>query len=319
MSLLCVRYGAYLSKEQIAKPVALRQDTLKLVHSWLQHHGVPSFSVSTSHGDGWLITGVSQADKPLSPSYQLYNYTGADTTEVILRTISYALPAVPVHAHVRTVALTTCFAPQRSSSSSSCECDVEGAPGTVQDYASHADLTRFMTNFRLDAVAATFTVNTGGWLQWVGNQQAPNDAYLVWLDYILDQDSEYIPPTISISWGNPEPLIPLEYASSVCTLFARLGLRVVSALASTNDDGSSGDTRDSSVPASSPSAARYATTLTGGVPPFLEYLAIEYAGFHNPEGHGIPDISAQARKFNIIFREWHDRGDAHSSGNNLIT
>ena len=52
--LLRCRYGAHLSKEDVAKLVAPHPDTLELVHSWLVHHGVPSSSVSTSHGSGWL-------------------------------------------------------------------------------------------------------------------------------------------------------------------------------------------------------------------------------------------------------------------------
>jgi len=100
------KYGAHLSKEQIAELVAPHQDTLELVHSWLEHHGVPSSSISTSHGGGWLsITGVpvSQANELLCASYQLYRQTWTNETKAILRTVSYALPVV-LHAHVQTVA-----------------------------------------------------------------------------------------------------------------------------------------------------------------------------------------------------------------------
>ncbi|KAI9452102.1 subtilisin-like protein [Lactarius psammicola] len=103
------------SVQQVAELVAPHQDTLDLVHSWLEYHGVPSSSVSTSHGGGWLtITGVpvSQADGLLGASYQLYRHTGTNETEVILRTVGYALPAA-LHGHVQTVAPTTHFAPPR--------------------------------------------------------------------------------------------------------------------------------------------------------------------------------------------------------------
>jgi tripeptidyl-peptidase-1 len=60
MLLLRYRYGAYLSREQVAELVAPHPDTLELIDSWLEHHGVPSSSVSTSHGGSWLtVTGVS--------------------------------------------------------------------------------------------------------------------------------------------------------------------------------------------------------------------------------------------------------------------
>ncbi len=112
--LLRCRYGAHLSKEEVAKLVEPHPDTLKLVHSWLAHHGVQSSSISTTHGGGWLtVTGVpiSQANELLGASYQLYRYVG--TNDTILRTVGYALPTV-LHAHVQTVAPTTFFASTRT-------------------------------------------------------------------------------------------------------------------------------------------------------------------------------------------------------------
>src|SRR6266702_3441608 len=107
--LLWCRYGAHLSKEQVATLVAPHPHTLGLVNSWLEHYGVPSASVSVAHGGSVLtLTGVpvSQANNLLGTSYQLYRH--AETNEPILRTLSYALPAV-LHRHVQTVVPTTCF------------------------------------------------------------------------------------------------------------------------------------------------------------------------------------------------------------------
>ncbi|KAH8993911.1 subtilisin-like protein [Lactarius akahatsu] len=109
VTLLRSRYGAYLSKEQVAKLVAPHPYTLKLVETWLRHHGVSPSNVSTSHGGNWLtVTGVpvSTANELLGASYQLYRYAG--TNETILRTVGYALP-VALHVHVQTVAPTTYF------------------------------------------------------------------------------------------------------------------------------------------------------------------------------------------------------------------
>ncbi|KAI9449670.1 hypothetical protein BJY52DRAFT_226396 [Lactarius psammicola] len=44
------KYGAHLCKEEVAELVALHPDTLELVNSWLEHHGMPSSSVSSTHG-----------------------------------------------------------------------------------------------------------------------------------------------------------------------------------------------------------------------------------------------------------------------------
>ncbi|KAH9026547.1 subtilisin-like protein [Lactarius hengduanensis] len=105
------RYGAHLSKEQVAKLVAPHPETLDLVNSWLEHYSVPTSSVSTSHGGGWITVAgvpVSQANELLGASYQLYRRTGTNDT-AILRTVGYALPKV-LHAHVKTVVPTTNFA-----------------------------------------------------------------------------------------------------------------------------------------------------------------------------------------------------------------
>ncbi len=109
MLLLHCRYSLHLSKEQVAELVAPHPDTLELVNSWLEHHGVPSSSISTTHGGSWLtLTGipVSQANDLLGASYRVYEH--AETKDRILRTVGYALPAV-LHGHVHTVAPTTYF------------------------------------------------------------------------------------------------------------------------------------------------------------------------------------------------------------------
>jgi tripeptidyl-peptidase I len=53
---------------------------------------------------------VAQANALLGASYRLYRHT--ETNEIVLRTISYALPAV-LHEHVQTVAPTTYFGSPR--------------------------------------------------------------------------------------------------------------------------------------------------------------------------------------------------------------
>lgn len=106
--LLRCSYGAHLTKDQVSELDAPHQDTLELVNSWLEHHGVLS-SLSTTQGGSWLkLVGVpvSKANDLLDASFQLYQYT--DTNDTILRTISYSLPEV-LHAHVQTITPTTFF------------------------------------------------------------------------------------------------------------------------------------------------------------------------------------------------------------------
>ena len=107
--LLRCRYRAHLSREQVAELVAPHPDTLPLVYSWLEHRGVPSSSISVSHGgDSLELSGVPvpRANDLLGASYRLYRH--AKTNETIVRTLSYALPAA-LDGHVRVVVPTTSF------------------------------------------------------------------------------------------------------------------------------------------------------------------------------------------------------------------
>jgi hypothetical protein len=112
--LLCYRYGAHLSKVQVAELVAPRPDTLELVGSWLAHHEVPSSAVSITHGGSWLTIynlSLAKVNALLGTSYQLFRHT--ETNETVIRTIGYSLPAA-LHEHVQTVAPTTYFGSPRA-------------------------------------------------------------------------------------------------------------------------------------------------------------------------------------------------------------
>ena len=68
-----------------------------------------SSAVPITHGGRWLtVSGVSesQANDLLDASYQLYQHAAGNT--IVLRTISYGLPA-ELHAHVQTIVPTTYF------------------------------------------------------------------------------------------------------------------------------------------------------------------------------------------------------------------
>ena len=111
VSLLCFRYGAYLSKERVPELIAPHKDkdTLEFIHSWLEHYGVPPSSISTSPAGGWLtIAGVpvSQVDQLFCASYQQQQHTGTNETKAILRSVDYGPPAV-LHAHMESVEPTT--------------------------------------------------------------------------------------------------------------------------------------------------------------------------------------------------------------------
>ncbi|KAH9040828.1 subtilisin-like protein [Lactarius hengduanensis] len=96
-------------REQVAELVSSPPGTLEFVNSWLEYHGIPSSSVSMTHGGTTLtLSGVSimQANALLGASYQLYRHV--ETNETVVRTVGYALPAA-LHRLVETVVPTTCF------------------------------------------------------------------------------------------------------------------------------------------------------------------------------------------------------------------
>jgi tripeptidyl-peptidase-1 len=113
--LYACRYGAHLSKEQVAELVAPHPDALQLVGSWIAHHEVPSSAaVSITHGGNWLTiynVPLTKANALLGAEYQ--SYLHAETNETVIRTISYALPAA-LHEYVQTVAPTTYFGAPRA-------------------------------------------------------------------------------------------------------------------------------------------------------------------------------------------------------------
>ncbi|KAH8985682.1 subtilisin-like protein [Lactarius akahatsu] len=103
------RYGAHLTNEQLAELIAPHPETLELVNSWLVHQGIPSSSISMTHGGDTLTlkdVSIIQANALLNASYQLYRHVEHGGT--IIRTVGYALP-VGLHKHVVTVAPTTTF------------------------------------------------------------------------------------------------------------------------------------------------------------------------------------------------------------------
>jgi len=86
---------------------------LELVNIF-EHHGVPSSSISTTHGGRWLTligVAVPQASELLGALYQRYRLAGTNDTTV-LHAIGYTLPAV-LCTHIQTVALTSYFASTR--------------------------------------------------------------------------------------------------------------------------------------------------------------------------------------------------------------
>ncbi|KAH9164296.1 subtilisin-like protein [Lactarius sanguifluus] len=409
------RYRAYLTKEQVAELVAPRPETLELVNSWLEHHGISSSSISMTHGGNTLMlkgVSVTQANTLLGASYQLYRHI--ERGETIVRTVGYSLP-VALHWHVLTVAPTTTFVSPQSqwqtprNRSDRAVKSTSGGPATMLssrakvnsvtpsfvrwlydtdtytpstrgenvlgivgflgDYPSQGDLTAFMQKYRSEADDATFTVvnvNGGGYDPTHPNEEANMDIqyaeamayptphifystgkgpsgtdnyFVSWLEYILDQEN--IPQTISISYNNEERSVSREYAIYVCEQFAKLGVRGVSVLVSSEDDGTVrfiprfpgtcpyvtvvGGTTDYE--------PEVAADFSGGgfsdyfkrpsyqeeaVSTFLQDLGNQYQDLYNASGRGIPDIAAQAIGLPIFFNGNEQKESGYKFGDTRI-
>ncbi|KAE9364939.1 subtilisin-like protein [Stipitochalara longipes BDJ] len=85
--------------------------------------------------------------------------------------------------------------------------------------------------------------STAGRPPWLGGAgENTNEPYLDFLDILLNLTAASLPNTISISYGDDESTVPLDYATTVCNLFAQLGARGVSILVASGDSGVGGST-----------------------------------------------------------------------------
>ncbi|CAG8232487.1 unnamed protein product [Penicillium salamii] len=166
-----------------------------------------------------------------------------------------------------------------------------------------------------------------------------NEPYLEQLHYLLSLSDEDLPAVLSNSYGENEQSLPASYLNSTCSLFAQLAARGVSILFSSGDAGvggsclmNDGTNRTRFLP-EYPSTCPFVTSVGGthGVSPehatsfsgggfsevfprpsyqdqavqgYLNILGNKWEGLYNPNGRGLPDVSAQAQSF--VVRD-HDQ------------
>ncbi|KAJ3555486.1 hypothetical protein NM688_g2552 [Phlebia brevispora] len=180
--------------------------------------------------------------------------------------------------------------------------------------------------------------STGGSPPFIPDDNTPtntNEPYLNWLDFILNQT--VVPQTFTTSYGDDEQTVPVDYATTVCGLFAQLGARGSSIMFSSGDDGvGAGDclTNDGTnrtqfqpnFPASCPFVTTVGATtrvnpevgidFSGGgfsnyfgqpsyqataVSTFLGRLHGVNTSLFNSAGRAYPDVSAQGQGFQVVF------------------
>ncbi|KAI0291849.1 subtilisin-like protein [Russula brevipes] len=262
-----------------------------------------------------------------------------------------------------------------------------GIAGYLQQYASHRDLKEFMTRYRSDAVNATFSVvnvnggmndeenpgleasldiqiaaaisyptpitffSTGGAPPFIPDELTPNNTnepYLELANFLRVLDKQTIPLTISTSYGDDEETVPPDYATSVCNIFAQLGVRGASVIFSSGDSGVGGGschTNDGTnrvqflpgFPASCPFvttvgattgvAPAVAVNFSGGgfsnyfaqpsyqknaVSSYLRQLGTKYSGLFNHTGRAYPDISSHGVNCTAVINQKFHRVDGTS-------
>ena len=248
-----------------------------------------------------------------------------------------------------------------------------GIAGFLEEYPSKSDLSTFMSSYQTEGNTGqsyTCTVVNGGTcpsspsspgieanldVQYaraitekipnvffsvggsppiIGGGTNQNEPYLEFLDYLLGLSTSALPNTISISYGDDESTVPLDYADNVCNLFSQLGARGVSVLVASGDSGvgttcMSGSTKTftTSFPASCP----WVTTVGGttgtspeagwsdsgggfsevfGRPSYQDATISNWlttdtthksvSAYFNSSGRAYPDVAAEATDFVIV-------------------
>lgn len=164
--------------------------------------------------------------------------------------------------------------------------------------------------------------------------QSSNEPYLEQLHYLLNLPDEELPAVLTTSYGEAEQTVPVAYATAICDLYSQLGARGVSVIFSSGDSGvgSACQRNDGSYqtrflpgfPASCPFVTSVGGTyshrpekgmsFSGGgfseifprpayqdkaVQDYFGQLGDQWEGLYNPQGRGIPDVSAQASGYLI--------------------
>lgn len=162
-----------------------------------------------------------------------------------------------------------------------------------------------------------------------------NEPFLEHLQALVELDDRDLPSVFSYSYGENEQSVPRDYAIHVCKMFAQLGVRGVSILISSGDDGpgSSCAANDGSYETkylpTFPASCSWVTAVGGthevfperaapfsgggfsdlfyaldyqkaAVAAFLNKTGPEHRGHFQPHGRAFPDVAAQASHFWVI-------------------
>jgi tripeptidyl-peptidase-1 len=177
--------------------------------------------------------------------------------------------------------------------------------------------------------------STGSRPPWLGSGANTNEPYLEFLNYLLALPDSSLPNTISISYGDDEDTVPVDYAINTCNLFSQLGARGVSILVASGDSGVGDACQENGSPMFTtifPAACPWVTTVggtTGNSPegawtgsgggfssvfgrPSYQAAAVEswlttdtthtpFNKYFNASGRAFPDVAAQSTNFVVTI------------------
>jgi tripeptidyl-peptidase I len=214
-----------------------------------------------------------------------------------------------------------------------CGLSGRGVNGTTVDY-SEANLDVQYARAITQNIPNIY-YSTYGSPPWLATGPNTNEPYLEFLNYMLSLNNSALPNTVSISYGDEEWTVPLDYATHVCNLFSQLGARGVSVLVASGDSGVGGNATTCAAAGSKKYSAAFPAgcpwvTAVGGTQDVPEIAwsgsgagfsgvfgrpsyqndtvtkwlstadATKNSKFFNSSGRAYPDISAQAFNFEVV-------------------
>ena len=298
-------YGKWLSKEELEKYTSPSSETVQAVTTWLTSNGIPAGLIKQTSPD-WLEVPISvvQMESLLDTKYTMYE--DVQSGMQVPRTNNYSVP-VGLHGHIDTIQPTTAFyrkiAPtkgepkhiQNVKRQNNCDpnniipaClqsyyNVDytssgkasmGVTGFIGLYASHSDLSQFLSNYYNNASGADFNdISISGGQNDPSNPDLegnldtqyalalsyPNptgfydvgpistsdfsDQMANFASYLSSADSP--PSVVSTSYGGEESAFDADYLNRICQEFMKAGSRGVSLFFSSGDYGVGGNGENS--------------------------------------------------------------------------
>jgi len=171
-----------------------------------------------------------------------------------------------------------------------------------------------------------------------------NEPFLKWMQLVSNTSDADVPHVFSTSYGEDENSVSEDYANRINVEFAKAGVRGISLMFASGDDGVGSDCKDGSFDSKWPAASPYVTAVGGTAPgsssgettaglssggfsnrykqpewqaqavhEYLQSAGLPASTKYNASGRGFPDVSAQAVNFVVVNNGFVEPGVAGTS------